>query len=241
VRIKLLALVVSSCNRACLPDIGDPTEIGLLEYAREKGVERLPIDEEEVPFTSENKYMKTNHGEMSFFKGAPEKIIGFIQDEEKKEILNKNEEMAKKGLRVLACAIEDKNIIRFVGLIAMEDPPRRTVTSAIVEAQKAGIRTIMITGDNVETAKTIARQVGITGDAMIGKELDSISIGDLQERVKTVSVFARVSPQHKVAILEALKQNGEIVSMSGDGVNDAPALKGAHVGIAMGRGKHRPC
>jgi Ca2+-transporting ATPase len=232
---KLLFTIGSSCNRAVLPDLGDPTEIGLLEGAKTHGVERLSIDEEEVPFTSEDKYMQTRHGDRSFLKGAPEKIVELCSDVHEEAVRLENERFAKDGLRVLACAVKEGEVTRFVGLIAMDDPPRRTVTSAIQEAQDAGIRTVMITGDNLQTAIAIARQVGIEGDAIEGKELDKIPKEKLRDHVRTISVYARVSPEHKLHILEALQANGEIVAMSGDGVNDAPALKGAHVGVAMGK------
>lgn len=232
---KLLFQIGASCNRAVLPNLGDPTEIGLLEGAEKHKIERLPIDEEEVPFTSEEKYMQTRHGDRSFLKGASGKIIELCTDVDEEVVRMENQRFAKEGLRVLACAVKEGERTRFVGLIAMEDPPRRTVTSAIQEAQDAGIRTVMITGDNLETACAIARQVGIEGDAIAGKELDKIPPHKLHDYVRTISVYARVSPEHKLQILEALQENGEIVAMSGDGVNDAPALKGAHVGIAMGK------
>lgn len=232
---KLLFQVGASCNRAVLPNLGDPTEIGLLEGAVTHGVERLPIDTEEVPFSSEKKYMQTKHGELSFLKGAPEVLMELSTIVDKTQVSQETERLAKEGLRVLACAVKEGATIRFVGLIAMEDPARATVKSAIQEAKNAGIRTIMITGDNLQTACAIARKVGIEGDAIEGKELDKINPKVLKDHVKTISVFARVSPEHKLQILRALQENGEIVAMSGDGVNDAPALKGAHVGIAMGK------
>ena len=232
---KLLFQIGASCNRAVLPDLGDPTEIGLLDAAQEHQVERLPIEREEVPFTSEGKYMQTVHGNRSFLKGAPEKIVELCTDVRAGEVLEENERLAKEGLRVLACAGKEGKDTRFVGLIAMDDPPRPTVASAIQEAKNAGIRTIMITGDNLQTACAIARQVGIEGDAIEGKELDKISPHKLQDYVRTISVYARVSPEHKLQILRALQGNGEIVAMTGDGANDAPALKGAHVGVAMGK------
>lgn len=231
---KYLGDIVSSCNSAQLPDIGDPTEVGLLEFASAVGSTRLPIDEQQVPFSSEVKYMQTRHGNKIFLKGAPEVIFSMSIDETA-DILATNEQLAAQGLRVLACAEKIGKDIHFVGLIAMEDPPRKTVKQAIKEAADAGIRTIMITGDNPKTALAIATQVGITGDVLNGTELDKMSVSKLQARLKTVSVFARVSPEHKLKILEALQADGEIVAMSGDGVNDAPALKGAHVGIAMGK------
>lgn len=232
----LLAEIAASCNHAHLPDIGDPTEIGLLAFAEEQKVARLPIDREEVPFSSEDKYMQTVHGRRSYLKGAPEVIVRLCQTDAPL-MHQRNAAFAQKGLRVLACAVleQGEKIPRLVGLIALTDPPRATVKAAIAEAGRAGIRTIMITGDNLETALAIAAQVGIKGKGMLGEELDNLTSAKLRARLRTVSVFARVSPKHKLQILKALEEGGAIVAMSGDGVNDAPALKGANVGIAMGK------
>ncbi|MBU2213034.1 cation-translocating P-type ATPase [Patescibacteria group bacterium] len=232
---ELMALVLASCNRAKWPKLGDPTEIGLLGFARKLGVERLNIDKEEVPFSSEDKYMMTRHGQQYFLKGAPEVIVKMCDDVKEKEVLNQNDEFARKGLRVLAAAIKEKGKVKFLGLVALEDPPREGVKEAINDAKTAGIRTIMITGDNITTAKAIAQQVGIEGDAMLGDEMALLDKRALKKQLKHTTIFARVSPSHKLVILEALQSMGEIVAMSGDGVNDAPALKGSHVGIAMGR------
>ncbi|MFH1670958.1 MAG: cation-translocating P-type ATPase [Patescibacteria group bacterium] len=232
---ELMALVLASCNRAKWPKLGDPTEIGLLGFARKLGVERLNIDKEEVPFSSEDKYMMTRHGQQYFLKGAPEVIVKMCDDVKEKEVLNQNDEFARKGLRVLAAAIKEKGRVKFLGLVALEDPPCEGVKEAIQDAKNAGIRTILITGDNIVTAKAIALQVGIEGDAMMGDEMVTLDKKELKMQLKTTSIFARVSPSHKLKILEALQSMGEIVAMSGDGVNDAPALKGSHVGIAMGR------
>jgi len=232
---NLLLQIAASCNRAKLPNLGDPTEIGLLSYAMKQGVDRLPFDEEEVPFSSEWKYMQTRHGKRSFIKGAPEKILELCDNGSKKEVEKQDEAMAKQGLRVLGFAVKDGKKTRFVGLIGMVDPPRKTVRSAIREASHAGIRSVMITGDNIETARAIAKEVGIKGDAIRGKDLDLLSDKELSRCVANIGIYARVSPKHKLRILRALEKNGEIVAMSGDGVNDAPALKGAHVGIAMGK------
>lgn len=233
--IALLVQVGASCNRAKLPDLGDPTEVGLISYANEVGIERLEFDEEEVPFNSVDKYMQTRHADVSYLKGATEKIIAMCDNADIDAVRKENSQMARKGLRVLACAVKKGDTFTFIGLIGMEDPPRKGVKSAIAEAAVAGIRTLMITGDNIETAKAIAEQVGISGDAIHGDSLDDLSDEQLRETVETTSVYARVSPVHKLRILEALQSNGNIVAMSGDGVNDAPALKGAHVGIAMGK------
>ncbi|MAE68564.1 MAG: cation-translocating P-type ATPase [Candidatus Peribacteraceae bacterium] len=231
---ELLAQIASSCNRAKLPDIGDPTEIGLLEFGEMENAKRLVVDDEEVPFTSDSKYMQTRHGNRMFLKGAPEKIVE-LAGGDYKDLLDADDEFAARGLRVLACAIKEGENVIVVGLVAMEDPPRATAMQAIEEAKAAGIRTIMITGDNVRTAQSIAEQVGIKGKAMHGSEVDQLTTEQLTVALEEVTVFARVSPVHKLKILDALQEAGEVIAMSGDGVNDAPALKGAHLGVAMGK------
>ncbi len=234
---RLLALIASSNNRAALPNVGDPTELALLRFGQERNVERLLIDEEQVPFSAEAKYMQTRHGERIFLKGAPEKILELTGNRAKEQVLVENERMAGRGLRVLAAAVQGpgESVPHVVGLLGMEDPPREGVSKAIAEAKLAGVRTTMITGDHAKTALAIARQVGIEGEMLQGKDIDTLSPDELVRRIQSVSVFARVSPMHKLSILEALKRHGCIVAMTGDGVNDAPAIKGAHVGIAMGR------
>lgn len=236
---KLLIRAAASCNRAELPDIGDPTEIALLKFAEEEGVERLPILEEDVPFTSEAKYMVTTHQrgdeQTKYWKGAPEVIAKHIPEHQREEMLKQSEAFSLKGLRVLGIAVDNGSGPKGIGLLAMMDPPRQGVKEAIQLARRAGIRTIMITGDHPATARTIAESVGIqTSAALTGAELDAMDTDELKHKLRTVSVFARVQPTHKVAILQALQEMGEIVSMSGDGVNDAPALKRAHVGVGMG-------
>lgn len=237
---RALALEIgASCNRSELPDIGDPTEVALLRKAESEGIARLPLLEEEVPFTSEGKYMVTIHEKngqrLRYMKGAPEVIARFLPPEERDQVLSESMKLSKLGLRVLASAYGSGQSTICAGLIAMMDPPRSGVTEAISEAKTAGIRTIMITGDHPATALTVAESVGLFSDGVIdGEKLESMDTEDLQHALKTVSVFARVQPVHKVKILEALQGLGHIVAMSGDGVNDAPALKRAHVGIAMG-------
>src|SRR3990167_6382701 len=174
---RLLALIVASNNRASLPNVGDPTEIALLRFAQDREVERLPIDEEQVPFSAEAKYMQTRHGNRIFLKGAPEKILELTGNRGRETVLAENERMAERGLRVLAAAVQEpgETLPRIVGLFGMEDPPREGVREAIAEAKQAGIRTIMITGDHAKTALAIARQVGIEGDVMQGSDLDALS------------------------------------------------------------------
>lgn len=230
----LLIRIGASCNRATLPNLGDPTEIGLLEYAAKKNVEPQSFDEEEVSFNSKDKYMQTRHGDVSYIKGAPEVVIAMCTEGDTDAANTAQVAFAKRGLRVLGCAIKTQNTIRFVGLLALEDPPRETVKRSIEIAKTAGIRCIMITGDSPITATAIAAQVGITGDTLTGDDLDELTEQEWATTVQTASIYARVSPTHKLKILHALQAQGEVVAMSGDGVNDAPALKGAHVGISMG-------
>jgi Ca2+-transporting ATPase len=182
-------------------------------------------------------------------KGAPEAILNLchVGADEKIEILNRVKEMSEKGLRVLggAKAVFSRNKLPnnqhdykfdFVGLFGFIDPARSTVPDAVKEAYSAGMRVIVITGDYPGTAQFIAKNVGIKNpDRFItGEELEKMDILELREKIKTVNIFARVVPEQKLAIVNALKANGEVVAMTGDGVNDAPALKSAHIGIAMG-------
>ncbi len=237
---RQLALeIAASCNRSELPDIGDPTEVALLRQADRDGILRLPLLVEEVPFTSEAKYMVTIHERdakrLRYLKGAPEVIAYFLSEKERKEVLAESEKLSQQGLRVLAVASGTEGHVQCAGLIAMMDPPRSGVAAAILEAESAGILTIMITGDHPATAFSVSKSVGIVSDGVVdGEMLERMDTEDLQHALKRVSVFARVQPKHKVKILEALQGLGHIVAMSGDGVNDAPALKRAHVGIAMG-------
>jgi Ca2+-transporting ATPase len=199
----------------------------------------------------------------AYVKGAPERIIGFcthiLENGQKKELdeaylhhINEiNRSFADKALRVIAGAYRDlteaqdkvtrstvENDLVFVGLWGMIDPPRSEAMEGIKDAQRAGIRIVMITGDHAVTTAAIARDVGIIQHderVMTGQELDELSEEELTEQVRDTTAFARVTPMHKVKILEALKKNNEIVAMTGDGVNDAPALKGADIGISMGQ------
>ena len=196
-------------------------------------------------------------------KGAPEVIlkncskyylngqINILNDESIRKIEKINSTMAENALRVISVAyssmprlptnIDSESLERnltFVGLIGMIDPPREGVKEAVQSCKRAGIKTVMITGDHILTAKAIAKELGIMGKddlAITGKELDKISKGELEKNISKYSVFARVSPEHKVRIVEAFQKTGAVVAMTGDGVNDAPALKKADIGIAMGK------
>ncbi|MEI6690562.1 MAG: cation-translocating P-type ATPase [bacterium] len=182
-------------------------------------------------------------------KGAPEAIISMCKlgATEKKEIIQEVKIMAAKGLRVLACAqgqCSSKSLpeshrsfdLKFLGLLGFVDPVRTLVPSSVKEAQGAGIRVIMITGDYPGTAQFVAREIGLHNptDYLLGQDLVMMNSQELKDKIKTVDVFARIIPEQKLLIVNALKENGEIVAMTGDGVNDAPALKSAHIGIAMG-------
>jgi Ca2+-transporting ATPase len=183
-----------------------------------------------------SKWLLTNEGKVP------------LTEERKSEIARVNQELSEQGLRVLAFAIheldsvrpvslEDENDFTFLGLISMIDPPRPEAIQAVADARRGGIRTIMITGDHKVTATAIAKQLGIfrEGDrALSGLELDAMSDEELDECLPSVSVYARVSPEHKIRIVSAWQRRGNIVSMTGDGVNDAPALKKADIGVAMG-------
>ncbi|HNW71413.1 MAG TPA: cation-translocating P-type ATPase [Candidatus Paceibacterota bacterium] len=182
-------------------------------------------------------------------KGAPEAILELCHssDEQKKEILKKVKEMSEKGLRVLGVAkgavvgnsLSDNQHdfdFEFIGLLGFVDPVRQTVPTAVAEAYEAGMRVIMITGDYPGTAQFVAEKIGIKNykEYLTGEDLAKMSHLELKEKIKSVNIFARVVPEQKLLIIDALKANNEIVAMTGDGVNDAPALKSAHIGVAMG-------
>ena len=218
----------------------------------------------ELAFDSDRKLMSTLHdidGTPTLFtKGAIDVLLdrskwlltreGKVEmtPERKETIARVNMELSMEGLRVLAFAykeldsvrpltLDDENEFTFIGLISMIDPPRPEAIQAVADAKQGGIRTVMITGDHKVTATAIARQLGIFGEgdeALSGVELDNMSDADLDQRLEHVAVYARVSPEHKIRIVNAWQRKGKIVSMTGDGVNDAPALKKADIGVAMG-------
>jgi Ca2+-transporting ATPase len=183
-------------------------------------------------------------------KGAPESIVDLchLGEDETRHIAESVQMMARQGLRIIAVAQgrhrgpdlpahQHDFVFAFVGLIGLEDPLRPTVANAVDECRRAGIRIIMITGDYVATAESIARQAGlnVAGGAMTGAEIEALEESELRRRIRAVTIFARIRPEQKLRLVGALKANGEIVAMTGDGVNDAPALRAAHVGIAMGQ------
>ena len=217
---------------------------------------------EEVPFDSDRKMMSTKykmHGVNHILtKGALDSILDRcvsiatkdgirpITDEDKAEISRVNREYSEQGLRVLtfaykesdeALTVDTENDYTFIGLVSMIDPPREESKQAVADAIRAGIKPVMITGDHKITASAIAKQIGIFNDgdiAVTGLELDAMSDKELDEKIEKISVYARVSPENKIRIVEAWQRKGNIVSMTGDGVNDAPALKKADIGVAMG-------
>lgn len=239
---------------------GDPTEGCLLTLAAKSGLNISKLREEhervhEEPFSSEAKKMSTvnrfGDSYMMLSKGAPDIIIkhcskiydkGLVRDlseEDRQSILDANESFAKDALRVLGFAYRDLNDphksndeeMIFIGLAGMIDPPREEVKDAIRRCRSAGIAVVMITGDHKTTATAIAHELGIEGRAVEGSDLHKL---DLIKEVENIAIYARVNPEHKLQIVEALRERGEIVAMTGDGVNDAPALKHADIGIAMG-------
>jgi Ca2+-transporting ATPase len=241
--------------------VGDPTEISMKVLAMKGKTSENFEKLDEIPFDSDRKMMtvvgKLNGKRIALIKGAPDVLLRqasqILMNGEKRSIeqfkdklLNQNEEFAKNALRVLGVAykeLDDKYDLEMVeqnytylGLVGIIDPARDEVKDSIKEARMAGIRTIMITGDHKITALAIAQQIGLTesGEAITGVELEEMDDDELRERVKTVDVFARVTSEHKLRILRRLKELDLVVAMTGDGVNDAPAVKGAHVGVAMG-------
>jgi Ca2+-transporting ATPase len=231
---------------------GDPLERGLLDHARSRGLDpaALRATHRRVsmrPFDSVWKFMRVtverDGRELSYLKGAVEVILerAALTSEERNFWLKRTEAKATEGYRVLGLASAEggeERALRFLGLVALWDPPRPEVADAVRIAQDAGVRIVMITGDHPATAQAVARTIGIVGaerPVSTGTDLERLSSEQLREIVQRVSVFARVSPEHKLAIVDALKAAGEIVAVTGDGVNDAPALKRSDVGVAMGQ------
>ena len=228
-------------------------------YDRMKRIAEVPFDSDRKLMTTVN---KLNNSYIAYTKGGVDELLkickGYLLNGEiKKDLENytkivraKNEEMAKEALRVLACGYKEydheptkeelENIesdLIFVGMVGMIDPPREEAKKAVEKCKTAGIKTVMITGDHKITATAIAKKLGILeneDEAITGQELEKMSDEDLQKNVRHYSVYARVSPEHKVRIVKAWQKNGEIVAMTGDGVNDSPALKTADIGCAMG-------
>ena len=250
------------CNNATITDgnvIGDQTDGAILKFCQSSKTDLKRIDE--IPLDSDRKMMTTIHrldsgNEIVLTKGAPEIILskcksidydGAIKNidaEIKETIVKKIDEMSKKGLRVIGFAYKNKDKhtieenLTFTGLLGLIDPPKDDAKKAIKDCKNAGIKVIMITGDYEKTASAIAKDLGIftTGQVLTGKELENLSHDEYMEIVNDIEVYARVKPTQKMKIVEALKELDNVVAMTGDGVNDAPALKKASIGVAMGDG-----
>ncbi len=239
---------------------GSPTEEALLISGMKAGIEEKKDRLKSIPFSSNRKRMTViTKDKTAYMKGAPEIVlercnrilingeVKELTEEKRQEIIDKNHEYAKEALRLLGFArrkVEDvdasddeiENDMIFLGLQGMIDPPRTEVKKAVQDCRNAGIEVIMATGDNVETAKAVGKKLGFDSDKVItGNDLNEMSEEELEEKVKEVEIFARITPNHKVRILDALKKQDYNVAMTGDGVNDAPALKDADIGIAMGQ------
>jgi len=258
----LIAKCAYLCNNAKIISkdgkeiyVGDENDIALKEFFKGRIKEDyLRIDE--IPFTSERKLHTVVckiEGHLDVFsKGAPEVLVHkctkilidgkeqYLSKEMRKTILEENDKLSEKGRRVLGLAYKEagehyEKDLTWLGLVSFSDPPRPEVKEAIRECRESGIRTIMITGDNSKTALSVAREIGLeTIGAVSGEDIDKMTDVDLQEALKTISVFARTTPMHKLRILEILQKQGHVVAMTGDGVNDSLAMKKADVGIAMG-------
>lgn len=245
-------------------EIGDPTEVALVSLAKRYNIEKSDREKDmprinELAFDSDRKLMTTVHTMnerlISFTKGSTDELlcrctkilengkVRKITNDDFSKITNAMAEMSNEALRVLSLAIRydiketiEQDLI-YVGMVGMIDPERKEVVESIKTFKRAGIKTVMITGDHKDTALAIAKNLGIANspnECIMGHELDKLSDEALQHKIKDLSIFARVSPEHKVRIVKAIQANGFIASMTGDGVNDAPSLKAANVGVAMG-------
>ena len=262
--MNLIFKAMTLCNDASIDSdkgIGDPTEIALLKAASEIGIHKNELEKSyprinEIPFDSFKKRMTTINSSpdnqeiyLTFMKGSVDSVldISSIDSNMKEQILRENEKMAADGIRVLALAYREiekgmplsevEKGLTFLGLVGMIDPPREEAYEAVKICMKAGIVPIMITGDHPITAQAIAKRLGITnenGQIITGRDMELLEPAHLNNLLSSVRVFARVSPEDKIRIVTSLKDKGHIVAMTGDGVNDAPALKKADIGIAMG-------
>ena len=239
-------------------EIGDPTETALIRFSQKNGMQAEDLRSQyprlaEIPFDSDRKLMstlnQTPQGKILFTKGAADVLTErmLITTEEKEKIHKQVEALSKQGLRLLCFAgkpfdgdtisLEDETDLQYMGLIAMMDPPRPESAEAVAACKAAGIKPVMITGDHVVTAAAIAKEIGILEqetEAVEGSALDAYTDEQLVDFVKDKSVYARVTPEHKIRIVRAWQARNCMVAMTGDGVNDAPALKQADVGVAMG-------
>ncbi|MFO0684171.1 MAG: cation-transporting P-type ATPase [Sandaracinus sp.] len=248
-RARALRAMVFANDADTSAEAGDPLELGLYAFARSEGLDPAALRARHPrtsgrPFDSAWKYMRAtldDEGPRSYLKGAPEALLARCEltPEERTRWSERAEVAASAGHRVLALATgggETEERLELLGLVLLWDPPRAEVPDAIAAAQSAGIRVVMITGDHPGTAAAIARAIGMRDvRARTGAELDGLDDAGWKSAVREASVFARVTPDHKLRLVEALRATGNVVAMTGDGVNDAPALKRADVGVAMGK------
>ena len=260
--IKLYNYCLSSCQNVTKNNdkyLGDETEVAIYKYLEEKNILINIPRVKEYPFDSDRKMMSTINTiegkEYSFTKGSLDSVLQncsyYLEDnklynittEYKEKIFKIEEEESEKSLRILALAYKTENTsdpehnMIFIGLIGMMDPPRISVPNAINTCKNSGIKIVMITGDSINTARAIAKSVGIIDTdegATTGKIVDKLTDDELKEAVKKYNVYARISPNTKLRIVDALQSNGYVVAMTGDGVNDAPAIQKADIGIGMG-------
>ena len=260
--INLYNYCLSSCQNVTKNNdkyLGDETEVAIYKYLEEKNILINIPRVKEYPFDSDRKMMSTINTiegkEYSFTKGSLDSVLQncsyYLEDnklynittEYKEKLFKIEEEESEKSLRILALAYKTENTsdpehnMIFIGLIGMMDPPRISVPNAINTCKNSGIKIVMITGDSINTARAIAKSVGIIDTdegATTGKEIDKLTDDELKEAVKKYNVYARISPSTKLRIVDALQSNGYVVAMTGDGVNDAPAIQKADIGIGMG-------
>ena len=262
---NMLNYICALCNEGLIYEdkyVGDPTETCLYEYLYNKKIDSLKLRKKcerilDIPFDSERKMFTTlnkiDNDVYILCKGSMDSLIEKVNLSkiEKQQILDKVKNFSKNALRILGFAYKKLDYIpkdikelekresnlSFAGILGMIDPPRESVKKSVILCKNAGIRPIMITGDSIDTATAIAKDVGIISnddEAILGSELDKYNDKELKNIVKQYSVYARVNPYHKERIVFALQNSGKIVAMTGDGVNDAPAIKDAHVGVGMG-------
>lgn len=262
---NMLNYICALCNDGLIYEdkyVGDPTETCLYEYLYNKKIDSLKLRKKcerilDIPFDSDRKMFTTlnkiDNEVYILCKGSMDSLIEKVNlsKNEKQEILDKVKNLSKDALRTLGFAYKklnyvpkdikelekEENNLSFAGILGMIDPPRESVKKSVLLCKNAGIRPIMITGDSIDTAIAIAKNVGIIdndSEAILGSELDKYNDEELKNIVKRYSVYARVNPSHKERIVFALQNSGKIVAMTGDGVNDAPAIKDAHVGVGMG-------
>ncbi len=262
---NMLNYICALCNDGLIYEdkyVGDPTETCLYEYLYNKKIDSLKLRKKcerilDIPFDSDRKMFTTlnkiDNEVYILCKGSMDSLIEKVNLSkiEKQEILDKVKNLSKGALRTLGFAYKklnyvpkdikelekEENNLSFAGILGMIDPPRESVKKSVLLCKNAGIRPIMITGDSIDTAIAIAKNVGIIdndSEAILGSELDKYNDEELKNIVKRYSVYARVNPSHKERIVFALQNSGKIVAMTGDGVNDAPAIKDAHVGVGMG-------